>query len=101
MAEINNVMNLTKLSTIANSIGEFSIYTYKADFERTEDFKRAGFFNSGVNIFLPGDTIRVFQYTNRELAKYYEFIVTDVQKSVNKVSVAIIREVVLENKVIG
>ena len=101
MADINNVMNISRLSTIPNSVGEFCIYTYKADFEKTEDFKRVGFFNPGVNIFAPGDMIRVFQYTTRNLDKYYEFIVTDVQKSIKKVSVAIIREVKLEGKIVG
>lgn len=101
MAEVNNVLNLNKLSTIANSLGEFSIYTYKADFEKTEDFKRKGFFNPGANVFVTGDTIRIFQYVSRHLSKYYEFIVTDINRATKEVTVAIIREVGLDNKTIG
>ena len=101
MTDINNVMNISRLSTIPNSVGEFCIYTYKAVTETDADLKREGFFNPGYSVFNQGDVLRVMFYNDNELSKYYEFVILDVDRDLKKVNAAVIHEFKLQDRKVG
>lgn len=87
-----NVVNVSNVSTIANSNENHSIYTYSTNIDTSEDLKRPGFFNPAFRFLTKGDTVRVFQFEGEALTKYYEFIVMNIDSDNRVVTVAIITE---------
>ena len=96
-----NVLNISNVSTIANSNADHSIYTYSTNVDTNEDLKRPGFFNPAFSFLTMGDTVRVFQFESKKLIKYYEFIVMSVDLDNRIVKAAIVTEKNLEKAVIG
>lgn len=100
-ASSTKVLNVKSLSIISNSSAEFCIYTYKAITETDADLKREGFFNPGYSVFNPGDILRVMFYEDTDIAKYYEFLIVEVDKDFKKVKAAVIHEYKLEGRLVG
>ena len=74
------IINAKLVTVIANSRAEHCIYTYHATAESYFDIKDPAFFNPLYTFILVGDMIRVFQYEGEKLARYIEFIITEVDK---------------------
>lgn len=82
------VANIKNFTTIPNSIAEFCIYTYKAEYETCDQISRNGFFNSAYSFLNVGDTIRVFRFDeSKKLSHILEYVVVDVDKITKQVSV--------------
>jgi len=90
------VLNTNNITSLMSSAGHHIIYTYDTKVDETGDLKRKGFFNPGYSFLNKGDYIRVFEYAQQDLHKFYEFIVMDVDKINKTVTVAIINERLLE-----
>lgn len=79
--EKDAVANLKNFTTIPNSNSEFCIYTYKSETETFNQIMKPHFFNSAASFLNPGDTIRVFHFSElKELDSYFEFMVLRVDK---------------------
>ena len=92
------IINAKNITIIPNSRAEHSIYTYSTRVDTHFDIKDASFFNPIYTFAMVGDIIRVFRYNQDELAMYYEFIVTKVDKICKKVEVVALTEKNLKKK---
>lgn len=93
------VININRMTIIPNSQAEFSIYTYKADIETHFDLKDEDFFNPAYTVLRVGDMVRVFRFEKGSLTNFYEFIVTEVDKTIKKVKVFSLTEKNLVKKI--
>ena len=87
------IINAKLVTVIANSRAEHCIYTYHATAESYFDIKDPAFFNPLYTFVLVGDIIRVFQYEGEEkLARYIEFVTTEVDKIAKTVKAVLLFE---------
>lgn len=99
--EAKLIANTKNFTTIPNSVAEFCIYTYKAEYETYTQVTRAGFFNSAYSFLNKGDIIRVYLFNSKkDLTNYLEYVVMDIDKINKEVTVAIIENVNLEKKIV-
>jgi len=97
-----SLINTAKVTTIANSRGEFNIFTYPAYSESVDDVKESGFLNNAYSFVNSGDILRVFKYDQEsKLIAYLEFLIIEVSQKDKIVESKLITEVLLDKKALN
>lgn len=86
------LINAKLVTVIPNSRAEHNIYTYSTKVDTHFDIRGDEFFNPVYTFATVGDMFRIFRFEQNDLAMYYEFLITNVDKLEKKVQTVVLTE---------